>query len=97
MIIDEKFILAPPPPYISGGGSIVLGSNNPFRRRRSEISLSALPSHLLLQIVYSTFPSPVKNLDGELFALQRESLYFLETSLRFVNRALYIGMYIGCN
>ncbi|KAF9036902.1 hypothetical protein BDZ89DRAFT_1110563, partial [Hymenopellis radicata] len=96
MIIDEKFILAaPPPPYVSPQTSIVLGSNNPYNpyRRSFNVSLPALPPHLLLQVVYSTFPQAlaVGTSDGELFALQRENLYWLETSLRLVNRALYIA------
>ncbi len=96
MIIDEKFILAaPPPPYVSPQTSIVLGSNNPYNpyRQHFNVSLPALPSHLLLQVVYSTFPQAVCTSDGELFASQRENLYWLETSLRLVNRALYIGVW----
>ncbi|KAK0240546.1 hypothetical protein EDD85DRAFT_950400 [Armillaria nabsnona] len=87
MILDEKCILAPPPPYLQA----IAGSSNP-PRRRSNLTFSSLPSHLLLQIVYCTFPLEDGEYDGDSKVVrQRENLHWLETSLRLVNRALYIA------
>ncbi|KAK0502858.1 hypothetical protein EDD18DRAFT_1306165 [Armillaria luteobubalina] len=87
MILDEKCILAPPPPYLQA----IAGSSNP-PRRRSNLTFSSLPSHLLLQIVYCTFPLEDGEHDGDSKVVrQRENLHWLETSLRLVNRALYIA------
>ncbi|KAK0483229.1 hypothetical protein IW261DRAFT_1331734 [Armillaria novae-zelandiae] len=87
MILDEKCILAPPPPYLQ----VIAGSSNP-PRRRSNLTFSSLPSHLLLQIVYCTFPLEDGEHDGDSRVVrQRENLHWLETSLRLVNRALYIA------
>ncbi|KAJ3922517.1 hypothetical protein F5877DRAFT_33611 [Lentinula edodes] len=53
---------------------------------------SSLPSHLLLQIVYCTFPWEDGQFEGDVKeVLQRRTLYWLETSLRLVNRDLYIA------
>ncbi|KAJ3824084.1 hypothetical protein F5880DRAFT_1452160, partial [Lentinula raphanica] len=55
-------------------------------------SFSSLSSHLLLQIVYYTFPQEDGQFEGDLKAvLQRRTLHWLETSLRLVNRHLYIA------
>ncbi|KAK0197521.1 hypothetical protein F5146DRAFT_1015656 [Armillaria mellea] len=87
MILDEKCILAPPPPYLQA----IAGSSNP-PRRRSNLTFSSLPSHLLLQIVYCTFPLEDGEHDGDSKVVrQRKNLHWLETSLRLVNRALYIA------
>lgn len=86
MILDEKCILAPPPPYVqaTAGGCPL--------RRRSDLTLSSLPSHLLLQVVYCTFPLEDGEHDSDSKAVrQRENLHWLEKSLRLVNRALYIA------
>ncbi|KAE9395029.1 hypothetical protein BT96DRAFT_1022202 [Gymnopus androsaceus JB14] len=76
-----------------------IGSNNPYaaylsarQSAKSKPSFSTLPSHLLLQIVYSTFPQEDGEFEGDAKAvLQRQTLYWLETSLRLVNRELYIA------
>ena len=87
VIIDEKSV-HPPPPYISATPSYL----PPFPHRRNVSSFVLLPSHLLLKIVYLTFPqSP--GLDQGRLERQRKTLYWLTTSLRLVNRAFYVGMY----
>lgn len=54
--------------------------------------LGALPSHLLLRIVYNTFPQDNGHYDGESkLERQKEVLHWLVTSLRLVNRAHYVG------
>lgn len=55
--------------------------------------ISILPPHLLLQIVYRTFP-PIHFPDPDLATQeqQRKALYWLSTNLRLVNRAFYIGL-----
>ncbi|KAJ4488400.1 hypothetical protein J3R30DRAFT_930831 [Lentinula aciculospora] len=75
------------------------GSNNPYAAYlsvrqpvRSRPLFSSLPSHLLLQIVYRTFPQEDGQFEGDVKAvLQRRMLYWLETSLRLVSRSLYIA------
>lgn len=52
--------------------------------------LTALPSHLLLKVVYMTFPQ-TEGIDGEVIERQRKTLYWLSVRLRLVNRAFYIG------
>ncbi|KAF8636115.1 hypothetical protein AX17_003818 [Amanita inopinata Kibby_2008] len=47
--------------------------------------LTSLPSHILLQTVFTTFTTQ-ENLEH-----QRKTLYWLSTSLRLVNRAFYIA------
>ncbi|KAK0210377.1 hypothetical protein DFS33DRAFT_1251632, partial [Desarmillaria ectypa] len=87
MILDEKCILAPPPTYVQA----IAGTNN-LARRRSNLTFSSLPSHLLLQIVYCTFPLEDGEHEGDSkIVRQRENLHWLETSLRLVSRALYIA------
>jgi hypothetical protein len=48
--------------------------------------LSSFPPHLLLHIVYQTFPHGITAPDLE---KQRKTLYWLSTSLRLVNRPFY--------
>ncbi|KAJ4488396.1 hypothetical protein J3R30DRAFT_930373 [Lentinula aciculospora] len=92
MIIDEKWMHPPPPPYYrsppptftetAGTSSSINASVEP--------TFSTLPAHLLLQIVYSTFPQRDGRYEGEgKIERQRRNLYWLETSLRLVNKALY--------
>jgi hypothetical protein len=82
MIIDDKSLLLPPPPYFA----------RPTRRQGPAPTLSTLPSHILLHIVYSIFPQQdgLHPGDGKL-QLQRQTLHWIHSSLRFVNRALYIA------
>jgi hypothetical protein len=85
MIIDEKTIMQPPPPYMSSSAG-----PPPFNQRRTPITLSTLPPHLLLQIVYSAFPQ-TSLLDEGRPERQRKTLYWLAISLRLVNSALYMA------
>ncbi|KAF7329896.1 COesterase domain-containing protein [Mycena kentingensis (nom. inval.)] len=72
MILEEKL---PPPPY-SNSRAIAPPAHG-WR------TFSALPPHLLLQIVYSTFA------DAPDVAEQRRALYWISRGLRLVNRLLY--------
>ncbi|KAJ3997216.1 hypothetical protein F5050DRAFT_1569826 [Lentinula boryana] len=107
MILEEKALLNPPPPYRLSGSNpdvetsspITVRSNNPYaaylsarRPVKFRPSLSSLPSHLLLQIVYCTFPQEAGQFEGDAKeVLQRRTLHWLETSLRLVNHNLYIA------
>ncbi|KAJ3985178.1 hypothetical protein F5890DRAFT_1181177 [Lentinula detonsa] len=107
MILEEKALLNPPPPYQFSGSNpdvetsspITVGSSNPYaaylsarRPVKFNPSLSSLPSHLLLQIVYCTFPQEAGQFEGDAKeVLQRRTLHWLETSLRLVNHNLYIA------
>lgn len=83
VILDEKTVTMypPPPPYALPDPV----SPPPFpSHNRPPPTLVTLPPHLLLRIVYETFPpGTLKN--------QRKVLYWLTMSLRLVNRALYVG------
>ncbi|KAJ6588497.1 hypothetical protein B0H19DRAFT_1248150 [Mycena capillaripes] len=76
MIIDEK-VLNPPPPYTK--------ANTPPPNAAWR-TFSALPPHLLLQIVYATFSDAYDIEDAK---EQRKSIYWLAISLRLVNRLFY--------
>ena len=82
VILDEKtLMLPPPPPYIDPAQV----SPPPFpTQSRVPPTLSTLPPHLLLRIVYETFSQ------GQV-EKQRKVLYWLTMSLRQVNRSIYIG------
>ncbi|KAJ7248587.1 hypothetical protein B0H12DRAFT_1123360 [Mycena haematopus] len=79
MIIDEK-VLNPPPPYTKAHSPPPGPPGGVWR------TLSALPPHLLLQIVYATFSDAY---DIEDAREQRKTLYWLTVGLRLVNRAFY--------
>ena len=86
MILDEKIMRSPPPPYIS-----TVAVPPPFNLRTTpRQNIHSLPSHILLQVVYSTFPQSSLR-DQARIQRQRKTLYWLATSLRLVNRALYIA------
>ena len=55
----------------------------------SKLNLSTLPPHILLQILHRTFPQSSRIPDQGTPELQRKTLYWMSTSLRLVNRALY--------
>ncbi|KAF7319392.1 COesterase domain-containing protein [Mycena chlorophos] len=74
MILDEK---PPPPPYTGGSNGRATPPAAGWR------PFTALPPHLLLQIVYSTFA------DSSDIVEQRKTLYWLSRGLRLVNRTLY--------
>lgn len=89
MIVDEKSMLQPPPPYASSNAP------PPFHNRSGALlALSALPSHLLLHIVYMTFPQ-TSGVDETRLARQRKTLYWFSIGLRLVNRAFYIGKHLA--
>lgn len=90
MILDDKVmmrpILIPPPAYYipSQSSPSISSASSP-----SKPILSTLPSHILLQILHRTFPQSSRIPDQDIPELQRKTLYWLSTSLRLVNRALY--------
>lgn len=87
MILDEKS-MQPPPPYA------LSNAPPPFRNRRGALlAFSSLPSHLLLQIVYMTFPQ-TSGFDETRLERQRKTLYWLSIGLRLVNRAFYVGRFL---
>lgn len=76
------------------GSAHSTGKGKARAQRTDVLRFSALPSHILLQIVYSTFPQTDEMYECETVSKverQRENLFWLETSLRLVNRAFYIG------
>ncbi|KAJ6481742.1 hypothetical protein C8R45DRAFT_310989 [Mycena sanguinolenta] len=79
MIIDEK-VLNPPPPYTKAHSPPPGPPGGGWR------SLSALPPHLLLSIVYASFSDAYDIEDAK---EQRKTLYWLAVSLRLVNRTFY--------
>jgi hypothetical protein len=101
MILSEKgpeFMYPPPPPY-DELASTWNPPPPPFRAtavqthpkpstNASTAQISVFPPHLLLQIIWSTFPQEDGRYEGEgKFELQRANLFWLETSLRLVNKA----------
>ncbi|KAJ3728807.1 hypothetical protein C8R42DRAFT_276578 [Lentinula raphanica] len=94
MIIDEKWMHPPPPPYYRPPPPAFTETAASGTSRSGTAlvkpTFSTLPAHLLLQIVYSTFPQRDGRYEGEgKIERQRRNLYWLETSLRLVNKALY--------
>ncbi|KAK0483232.1 hypothetical protein IW261DRAFT_1331760 [Armillaria novae-zelandiae] len=90
MIIEEKCMHPAPPPYKN------LSPPPPFTPSVSlpkyKPVLGSLPPHLLLQIVYCTFPQRDGKYEGEgKIERQRMNLHWLVTSLRLVNKTLYIA------
>ncbi|KAL0578239.1 hypothetical protein V5O48_003734, partial [Marasmius crinis-equi] len=75
MILEQK---VPPPPYIAPP--------------RPSPTFSSLPHNILLQIVYAVFPQTDCPLHGDAkLVRQRETLHWLQSSLRMVNSSLYIA------
>ena len=87
VIVDEKNFMpyGAPPPYAACSNA-----PPPFPHGRNALTLSAWPSHLLLQVVYMTFPQ-AEGFGDEIIERQRKTLYWLSVRLRLVNRAFYIG------
>ena len=86
IIIDEKSqpMLGVPPPYEDL-------QPPPFHvSPRPPPTLDMLSPHLLLQIVHTLFPQ-TSDIDKGKAERQRETLYYLNTSLRLVNRVFYVG------
>jgi hypothetical protein len=98
VIVDEKqfmFHSIPPPPYIPSPQSPHYPPPFPHHQHHHPPTLSALPAHLLLKIVYLTFPQ-TEGIEGGRIERQRKTLYWLETGLRLVNRAFYVGELSSC-
>lgn len=87
VILDEKCMI-PPPPYAASGA--VAPPPFPGSRSHHWQTLATLPSHLLLKIVYMTFPQTPGRNESRL-ERQRKTLYWLSHYLRVVNRSFYIG------
>jgi hypothetical protein len=93
VIVDEKQFMihpvAPPPPYIASSTSQP-PPPFPHHQHRPISTLAALPPHILLKIVYLTFPQ-TPGVDEGRVERQRKTLYWLEVGLRLVNKAFYVG------
>ncbi|KAF9450994.1 hypothetical protein P691DRAFT_700184 [Macrolepiota fuliginosa MF-IS2] len=86
MIIDTKLPVnqPPPPPYAA------VATTPPPSGDKPRPTLITLPPHILLEIVYSTFPQK-PSIDHGKIERQRKTLLWLVHSLRFVNRSFYIA------
>ncbi|KAF8127716.1 hypothetical protein EV363DRAFT_1585403 [Boletus edulis] len=87
VVLDEKCMI-PPPPYVAAGS--VAPPPFPGGRSRHWQTLATLPSHLLLKVVYMTFPL-TPGIDESRIQRQRKTLYWLSHQLRWVNRSFYIA------
>ncbi|KIJ18347.1 hypothetical protein PAXINDRAFT_161719 [Paxillus involutus ATCC 200175] len=87
VILDEKCMIpVPPPPYAAASVA-----PPPFPgSRRQGANFAALPQHLLLKIVYITFPQ-TPGIDESRSERQRKTLYWLSLQLRLVNKSFYIA------
>ncbi|CAK5278225.1 unnamed protein product [Mycena citricolor] len=92
MIIDEKTAMQipPPPPYASANVVPINTAPPPFPHTRAKPTLLSLPPHILLQIIYMTFPQ-THGIDSGKLERQRRTLYWLSDSLRLVSRTLYVA------
>lgn len=78
----------PPPPYVPNASTL---PPPPFPgEHRGAAKPSDLPPHLLLKIVYMTFPQ-TPGIDEGKIERQRKTLCWLSTQLRLVNRSFYIA------
>lgn len=78
----------PPPPYVPNASSL---PPPPFPgEHRGAATPSDLPPHLLLKIVYMTFPQ-TPGIDEGKIERQRKTLCWLSTQLRLVNRLFYVA------
>ena len=89
VIVNEKSMLPPPPPYLSRS-SDAHPPPFPGSSTRPKPSFSTLPPHILLVILYHTFPQ-TSFLDEGRVERQRRTLYWMSISLRLVGRSVYIG------
>ncbi|KIY65194.1 hypothetical protein CYLTODRAFT_424547 [Cylindrobasidium torrendii FP15055 ss-10] len=93
VLLDEKMMYpqGPPPSYYEVV-PVYTTSTAAAPVRKYPPRLGDLPSHVLLQIVYDTFPQDDGYHDGESkLERQKEVLHWLVTSLRLVNRAHYVA------
>jgi hypothetical protein len=81
VVLDDKLVqMLPPPAYAYALSPPPL----PSHTSRRKATLTSLPPHILLAVVYHTFPDrPVEK--------QRRTLYWLSACLRTVSRSFYIG------
>lgn len=86
IIIDEKSqpMRDVPPPY-----EYPQPPPFPVASRPPPPTLDKLPPHILLQIIHQLFPQTSDANKGKV-ERQRETLYYLSSSLRLVNRVFYI-------
>ncbi|KAI0338623.1 hypothetical protein BDW22DRAFT_1337662 [Trametopsis cervina] len=78
--------MPPPPPYTPPPSASHLTFPPPFSAgSRQHLTLTTLPPHLLLRIVYATFDK------SSGLPAQRKTLYWLTMHLRIVNRSLYFA------
>ncbi|KAF9535283.1 hypothetical protein CPB83DRAFT_841511 [Crepidotus variabilis] len=91
MIIDDKIMmLPPPPPYLSQSTTNhTLPAPLPILSTSGKPTLASLPAHILLQIIYNTFPLSDSPQHDTIPLLQRRVLFWLSTSLRLTSRQLY--------
>ncbi|KAG5641216.1 hypothetical protein DXG03_005749 [Asterophora parasitica] len=93
MILDEKALLVmqPPPSYASSTSASSAGLPPfPSSARAPPPTLTSLPPHLLLHIIYLTFPqTPLP--DQATIQRQRKTLYWMSVKLRVVDRTMYIA------
>lgn len=82
MILDEKQMMQPPPAYAP--------TRSPGSSSHTVVTLTSFPSHILLNVIYATFPQTALIDEGKL-ERQRKTLYWLCTSLRLVDRTFYIA------
>ncbi|KAF8919625.1 hypothetical protein CPB85DRAFT_817351 [Mucidula mucida] len=90
MIIDEKHMYPPPPALPAYTSPPPPFTPSAAGTSAGKLTLSTCPPHILLQIVYRTFPQRDGKYEGEgKIERQRMTLQWLVTSLRLVSRALY--------
>ncbi|KAG1873321.1 hypothetical protein C8R48DRAFT_693795 [Suillus tomentosus] len=89
VIVEEKCMQSvPPPPYFPNASTL---PPPPFPgEHRGAAKPSDLPPHILLKIVYMTFPQ-TPGVDEGKIERQRKTLCWLSTQLRSVNRSFYIA------
>ncbi|KAG1857706.1 hypothetical protein DFJ58DRAFT_782969 [Suillus subalutaceus] len=89
VIVEEKCMQSiPPPPYVPNASSL---PPPPFPgEHRGAAKPSDLPPHLLLKIVYMTFPQ-TPGIDEGKIERQRKTLCWLSTQLRLVNLSFYVA------
>ncbi|KAG2135370.1 uncharacterized protein EDB93DRAFT_1331096 [Suillus bovinus] len=88
VIVEEKCMQSvPPPPYFPNASTL---PPPPFPGEHYGVKPSDLPPHLLLKIVYLTFPQ-TPGIDEGKIERQRKTLCWLSTQLRLVNRSFYIA------
>jgi len=97
IVVDEK--LPPPPPYSQAPTPtprLVAGGSN-HRRSLDVATFSDLPPHIMLHVVYSTFPPTPSTQHGRPtptpaeLVQHRQILYWIQMCFRLVNRSTYVA------